>query len=317
MENVCSALASPTTTNEKYFSCFIDELSCMQRSQHMHQACQAYGFFYIRGVPTYNNLFDEARDYFSLPLKDKVKFISTRANQHLGYRAAGSEKSVLTQVYEQCEQFKFGYFHDTDKKTSRLLLDGYSLYPNTFRGATLGFFHHMQTLATQILSVIGNNLSLGPNYFEQFCHEPCHQLGLNYYPLSKHEHQTSQNYAMSAHRDLCLITIIAQTKAGISICDREDKWHTIPQQSDTLLVLVGDYLERWTNDLYLAPTHQVHASSDTARMSVIYKHRPSYDTTIPAITGINPNRQDYPHTGFHTGKAYERKINNIMQTTEE
>lgn len=302
------------------FFCNLNQLSQLTSCKELHNSCKKYGYFFIQGFDTeYFNLqdiFSEATNFFTLPTNEKQRNTAQSFNQYLGYRGIGTEKSVMTGYPELCEQYKFGYFYDKENNSSSFALNYLLSYENIFKKYSKLYFDVMEQLAAKILKVIANNFNLGEEYFQQFCNQPMHQLGLNYYPTSTLNEDT--NHAMSAHKDLCLFAIIAQNKEGLMVQDLCGEWKLIPYMPNTLLVLLGDYLERWTNGYYLAPVHQVLESSEVARMSLIYKHRPNYETVIPIIPGINPERnRDDVSAIFHTGKAYENKINNIMSINIE
>lgn len=283
----------------------------------MHYSCRNYGYFFIEDFDTqalnFENVFSEAIRFFTLPKSKKLINLALPSNQYLGYRGIGTEKSVMTGCPELCEQYKFGYFYNKESKSSTLLLNYLFSYESIFKMYTQLYFSVMEKIAEKVLTIIENNFDLGRNYFQSYCNQPMHQLGLNYYPAENLDKKTCQNYAMSAHKDLCLLAIIAQNKEGLMVQSLQGEWKIIPYMPNTLLVLLGDYLERWTNNYYIAPVHRVLESTEDARISLIYKHRPNYETVIPLIPGINPEKSAKDaRIEFHTGKAYENKINSIM-----
>ena len=117
---------------------------------------------------------------------------------------------------------------------------------------------------------------------------------------------------MSAHKDLCLVTIIAQDKPGLMLKDVCGEWKVVPYIPNTLIIMLGEFIEVWTDGYYLAPLHLVLKSTTERRLSVIYKLRPNYDAKIPVIEGINPRSKNSSRTVIHTGKAYDDKLKNIM-----
>lgn len=260
-----------------------------------------------------SGVFSEAAEFFSLPVEDKSKYKALRSSQYLGYRGIGTEKSEMTGCPELCEQYKFGYFYDEKCSSSTLLLKYLSSHESIFKKYVRSYFNLMEQIAKKMLMTIADNFSLGREYFLPYCSQPTHQMGLNYYPIRGYDEKNCQNYAMSAHKDLCLLTIIAQNKNGLMVKNLHEEWKLIPYFPNTLIVMFGDYLERWTNHYYIAPIHRVLESSHDTRISIIYKHRPNYETIIPVIRGINPEKDhDVASVEFHTGKAYEEKINRIM-----
>lgn len=306
----------PTVNMSDVFYCSRKGLSVAAKCHELHQACRKQGFFLIKEDLNVKEVFSEAALFFNLSEEKKSKYTATHSNQYLGYRRIGTETSVLTGRPEQCAQFKVGYFHDKKNHTTFLVQDYLRSYETIFKQHTLSYFNAMEEMASHILRAIANNFHLGQEYFQTYCHQPMHQMGLNYYPADNNHDLNCQEYAMSAHKDLCLITMIAQSKPGLMVEDREGNWGLIPYVPNTVLVMMGDYIQRWTHDYYLAPMHRVLQSSEDARISIIYKHRPDYETVIPVIKGINPEKINDTNVGYHTGKAYENKINRIMNDNE-
>ncbi|WP_133137935.1 2OG-Fe(II) oxygenase family protein [Legionella rowbothamii] len=284
------------------------------------EACRKYGAFFIRGFESIaqlnaHGLFSESSCFFDLDISIKNKYVASADNHYLGYRGMGSEFSELAhRQYEPCEQYKVGYLHDIKSKMSKIDTESIQAHRLIFKKYLESSFYSFDRIGTYILSAIAKNLNLGENYFSSHCNNPNHQLGLNCYPAqtTSLNGDNIQQYGMSAHKDLCLVTLIAQDKPGLMLKDEYGEWKVVPYVPNTLLVMLGEFIENWTDKYYQAPLHQVLKSTAQRRLSIIYKMRPNYNTEIPVIEGINPHSNNASRKSIHTGKAYDNKLKNIM-----
>lgn len=294
-----------------------DQQHGLEEYRKMDEACKTYGAFFISGFASraqldLQGLFSEAEDFFNLDMSIKKSYIASADNRYLGYRGIGSEFSELAhRQYEPCEQYKVGYLNDLKNKTSLFGVEAIQAHGAIFKKYLHSGFYSLDNIGAYVLSAIAKNLNLGEHYFADYCNHPNHQLGLNCYPHSSNP-KDGDPYGMSAHKDLCLMTIIAQNKPGLMLKDVCGEWKIVPYLPDTLFIMLGEFIEIWTDGYYPAPLHQVLKSTTERRLSIVYKLRPNYDAIIPVIKGINPHSNSSSRTVIHTGKAYDDKLKNIM-----
>lgn len=283
------------------------------------EACRKYGAFFLSGFNTLarlnlDGIFSEASQFFNQDIAIKNKYVASANNRHLGYRGIGSEFSELAhRQYEPCEQYKVGYLNDFKNNTSKLGVESIKVHGSIFKNHLESGFYSFERIGAYILSVMAKNLNLGEDYFTKYCNNPNHQLGLNCYPVQNLRlNDDTKQYGMSAHKDLCLVTIIAQDKPGLMLQDVCGEWKVIPFIPNTLLIMLGEFIENWTDEYYQAPLHQVLKSTTERRLSIIYKMRPNYNAEIPVLKDINPHSKSTSRNNTHTGKAYDEKLKNIM-----
>jgi isopenicillin N synthase-like dioxygenase len=278
-------------------------------SRRLLDCCTRQGAFYIvddgRLSARAPAVFREAQAFFSQPAARKMRFAARPDNQFLGYRGIGSEASMLENQTEFCEQFKVGYLRrdarETEDTADRMLGE------NVFAaGATRAYWQAVQAFADDLMASIGEVLDLGRDYFAAQSRQPLHQLGLNHYPPG-----CEGEISMSGHIDLSLITLVGQQVPGLHIQSAAGNYQLAEPRPGAVLCMLGEYLRRWSGGSFQAPMHRVSASEGSARFSIIYKHRPSYDAVIRvplfcAETGGLVDQQ------YATGPAYEQKIFSIM-----
>jgi isopenicillin N synthase-like dioxygenase len=101
------------------------------------------------------------------------------------------------------------------------------------------------------------------------------------------------------HEDISLLTIlIGATDAGLQVKGPDGVFIPVVSDSDTLVVNVGDMLQRLTNGVYRSATHQVVNPPSNAprrsRYSVPFFLDPNPDLLIKAIPSTVSNRPELP-----------------------
>lgn len=269
-----------------------------------------HGFLFVRnhGIPRTltDAAFTEMDNFYHLPDDVKLLYDCHEQSQYLGYRGLGREKSRTHAGAEPCEQYRIG---DTDGP----LPPGWSadFYHDPFRQGTI-LFHKVVEFADLIMASCAIDLDLGENYFAPFMNPPMHRLGLNYYRVGQAQEISNQvTYAMSPHVDSALITILTHDFPGLEVQDTEGDWHAVPVDDDSWFVFVGEYLQRWTNDVYRGTPHRVGAVT-RPRMSIQYKHRPSYGTAISPLARFTSDSNPPKYELFDTGGEYLGILKRIL-----
>ncbi|WP_369387192.1 2OG-Fe(II) oxygenase family protein [Streptomyces sp. CG1] len=275
-------------------------------------ACRQGGFFFLRGqghgLPPdmVDATYHEVRAFFRQPLNEKLRFNSTAETQFLGYRAVGREKSRSHAGAEACEQYRIGH------TTRDLGLEpSAEFFHEPFRHAT-ALLPRLQGLGDDILAACAVDLGLGEDYFDSFMAAPMHRLGLNYYkPGQGAQLANPVDYAMSPHIDLSLFTVVTQDQPGLQVRDVQGRWTDVPARPDALFVLLGDYLQRWTNGAYVAATHRVGPMAQD-RVSIQYKHRPSYSTVVEPLKPFAGEDNPLRYEPFDTGSQYASILGSLL-----
>jgi isopenicillin N synthase-like dioxygenase len=284
---------------------------CVELLHQIDQASRHHGCFYARqeallGANLIAECLHEAQDYFAQPLDAKRKDCGTRQSRYMGFRPMGVDASLDT-----CEQYKLGYTREHDGDRISTLAHGLA-NRHIFRWATLKFWENSWTLGKRIQAAFAYNLGLRADYFDQFTDRPMHQLGLSYYPLPSTE-TGAPAYASQAHRDMCMFALVAQDRDGLEACFLDGTWAPLTAPAaDAVLVLVGDYLERWSGGAYLAPSHRVRRSEHRERHSVTLTYRPNFEAVVIAPRQLqSPHRPEYS-IPFHAGREQEHTLDRIV-----
>ncbi|MEV5281768.1 2OG-Fe(II) oxygenase family protein [Streptomyces sp. NPDC051993] len=82
----------------------------------------------------------------------------------------------------------------------------------------------------------------------------------------------------------------------------------------SLFVFLGDYLQRWTNGVYRAATQRVRKVA-TDRISIRYKHRPSYNTVVAPLASFISATAPARYEPFDTGRQYSSLLEALICET--
>ena len=278
----------------------------------LRHACEDLGCFFVKQERLDSLLpgvIEEAKRFFSLSESTKQRFRATPESYFVGYRPNGSEKNMHGTQDEHCDQFKIGMMKENSKGFKSVEKQLESPAFNTQK--TQHYWERSSQCADLILKKLEASLGFEQHYFDPFFNRPLHQLGLNYYPgISEKLAAPQVEHSLSAHVDLSLFTLISQDQPGLQIRIKDQIFTEVGPREDAVLVLVGEYLHRWSGGRYKAPMHRV-STSEQLRYSVVYKHRPNYDAVIQAPYR-SANSGEVRVDPYHTGKAYDRKIYTIM-----
>jgi isopenicillin N synthase-like dioxygenase len=197
-----------------------------------------------------NQAFTQAKSFFALPLEEK-KQIALTEKCHRGYIPMGMS-SILS------EQFYFGREMNSEELDK---LDHPFHQPNQwlqnqpeFQEAMLQFFAACHTSTLKVLEALTIAFKLPESYFTELHSEQNHAIGLHHYPRASQ----AQNISLGEHTDGNTITYVFQHEVeGLEICSKTGERVPVTLIPDTVVVMAGEILQRWTNDKVYATKHQV------------------------------------------------------------
>ena len=273
-------------------------------------ACRRYGYFFLKHHGISPDLvaaaFNETQRFYSLPLDQKRRFNCSVQSQFLGYRGLGAERSLMHSGGEACEQYRIGNFVEAPEVQAVA-----GLCHEPFSHGTI-LFEELVKVGNRLMSTCAIALGLTGAFFDPFMQAPMHRLGLNLYTVGGGQViGNAVNYAMTSHVDHAVFTILTQDETGLEVLGVDGEWVHVPLLPGALLVFLGDYMERWTNGAYRGIPHRVREVPRN-RMSLQYKHRPSYATVVaPLRPFVN---EDHParYEPFDTGEQYTALLQSLL-----
>mmetsp|Transcript_3815 Transcript_3815/g.9008 ORF Transcript_3815/g.9008 Transcript_3815/m.9008 type:complete len:326 (+) Transcript_3815:16-993(+) len=130
-------------------------------------------------------------------------------------------------------------------------------WPPQLQQPLTGLFEAMNVLAERLLSLCGQALGLAADHFESACRHHCNSLrAIHYYPV---EGATAPGQLRcGAHSDTGSLTLLLPDSPGLEIQPRGvSEWIPVSCPAESLVVNIGDLLQRVSNDKWLSTPHRV------------------------------------------------------------
>ena len=139
----------------------------------------------------------------------------------------------------------------------------------------------MVELADKVMESYALALNLPVDWFKPMTDKPIVLARLAYYPSPPFELSDDQ-LSCGAHTDQLGVTLLAQQTdiCGLQVKNSKGQWIDAVPIPGTLVVNIGDLIERWSNGHFKATEHRVIVKQGQERYSAIAFHMPNYHAKI-------------------------------------
>ncbi|MDP4535559.1 2-oxoglutarate and iron-dependent oxygenase domain-containing protein [Alkalimonas collagenimarina] len=269
------------------------------------KAYTEFGFCGISGHGISDAVVDDTysaiKQFFALPSDVKARYYQPGQGGARGYTAVGVEKAKDSNHPDLKEFWHVGRELDGPAPHP-------SLYPNVwptevpeFKEATYRLFMELENLGNRVLEALALFLDQPQDYFADKVNFGNSILRPIHYPPIKDT--TTQSIRAGQHEDINLITLlVGSNEAGLEILRRDGSWLPVTTIEGTIVVNIGDMLQRLTNHVLPSTTHRVvnpaGSAADEPRYSIPFFMHPNPDfviETLPScISADRPNRYPEP-----------------------
>ena len=254
-------------------------------SDRIGRAWREFGFVGIRDHGIDDDTIDSAyavfRQFFALPEELKQGYRLPGKGGARGYTGFGVEQAKDHTVPDLKEFWHVGREVEGDNPFPDILLP--NLWPDEvpeFRAAALALYRALDQLGAKLLAAIALDLGLARDWFEDKIDYGNSILRPIHYPPIANAPEGAVRAAR--HEDINLITLLIGSKEqGLEILTRDERWVPVSTLPGTIVVNVGDMLQRLTNHVYQSTTHRVVNPPGEAA------HQPRY--SIPFFLHPNPD----------------------------
>ena len=255
-------------------------------------ACRDHGFFFIinHGMQKeINEMWKESKRFFELSREEKLKIIRNSENP-LGFydRELTKRKRDLKEVFDFMRPRK-------DSKD-------YNQWPKNekFQKTMLSYFEKASDVASKTLNLVFQSLLNNSLDFPKG-DKRTSTVRLNYYPINdplnleeKNKTLALGDMALHHHTDPGILTLLLQDMSGgLQTFSKKDGWIDVPPEKNTIVVNLGDAMQVWTNDIYIAAIHRVKTRVSSPRYSTPYFFNPNNDTTIKPLDELSENKPKF------------------------
>ncbi len=240
--------------------------------------------------------------FFALPTKAKARYGGQApgggGRGYVGYRVETARTSTVPDLKE------FFHIGRDDVPAGDPVLRP-NLWPEEvpgFRDHGSALFRAMEAAGSRVLAAIALDLGLDEGFFRGVVDHGDSILRALHYPPIEPEHLPAVR--AEAHEDISLITLlVGATASGLEVLTRDGAWLPVEAELGTLVVNVGDMLQRLTNDAYPSTTHRVvnpvGEAARGSRYSMPFFLAPNMEyqiETLPGCIGADGDRYPEPIT---------------------
>ncbi|MBE9178275.1 isopenicillin N synthase family oxygenase [Oculatella sp. LEGE 06141] len=234
----------------------------------MYQAFHQVGFLYLKsvGMPPglLEQMFAQSQQFFQQPLAVKQSLAWSTAICNRGYVAIARERLNPAQPGDLKEAFNMGRERPREANDPTLTNVWPSALPY-FRETALAFYEACTALVAEILQAMALSLRLPSDFWVSRHCQQQHTLRLLHYPPLVNPPDPGQLRA-GAHSDYGSITLLFQDAiGGLEVQTASGEWTIAPPLADTVLINLGDLMERWTNHTFRSTQHRVVIPANAAR----------------------------------------------------
>lgn len=286
-------------------------------------ACyREWGFAGIRGHGIATDLVDRAYDafkrFFALPQEVKMKYHVPGSGGARGYTPFMVE-TAKDSLYPDLKEFWHIGREIPDDSPYRAVMPP-NLWPEEvpeFRELGYGLYQALDALGSKVLSALALHIGLPEQFFADKTNYGNSILRpIHYPPITTPD---IPNVRAGAHEDINFITLLVGASAeGLEVLSRKGEWIPFTADEDTIVVNIGDMLQRLTNHVYPSTTHRVvNPPGEKARQprySVPFFLHPNPDFVIDVlpscVSADNPSRYPEPITaqGYLEQRLREIKL---------
>lgn len=258
----------------------------------LDSACRDHGFFLLKnhGMQSIiNDMWQASEWFFQQPRKDKLAITRTEFIP-LGYydRELTKQKRDLKEVF--------------DYMLPKVGGEDFNQWPENrdFKNVMLHFFQEASTVAAQTLDLLFYALN-NDQITLPVGESKTSNARLNFYPVSDPLNSSDQakvselgDMALHHHTDPGILTLLLQDMTGgLQAKSKESGWIDIEPEEDTIVVNLGDAMQVWSNDQYVAAIHRVLKRTNNSRYSTPYFYNPEGNAVLKPIEGLSSESDLY------------------------
>ncbi|GAA6058855.1 hypothetical protein JCM10212_002799 [Sporobolomyces blumeae] len=277
-------------------------------AKELLDACQDVGFLMLRNfdkvIPKaqVEQAFEATKRFFDLPfdVKDQLEWECPESNR--GYVRQGRERVTQATSAEEIQKLRE---QAPDYKETMEIGKDYrdgeydSKFPNRwpeaaypeFRTVANDFFEKCHLLHLEIMRALALAMGLGESYFDSKVNQKAHNLRLLNYPSIEREKLANGGNRAGSHSDYGTVTLLFQDLVGgLEVQDKRGEFVPAFPVPDTVVVNVGDLLQRWSNDVLKSTIHRVVLPTGGAedamtprRNSIAFFSNPNLHETISCL----------------------------------
>jgi len=252
------------------------------------RACADWGFFHVVGHGLAEALpartMDEARAFFERSAAAK-RALSRGRDNPWGYY----DRELTKNRRDKKEIFDVGPDVTGAEVDGDVFLGQTPFPPDrpAFRRTAAAWFTACQGLCARLLRPIATGLGAAPDALDEaFRGAHTSFLRFNHYPmhdLLAGETDREAGLGIHHHTDAGAVTVLlTDGRPGLEVL-KDGVWRAVGAAPGGLIINIGDMVQVWSNDAYVAPQHRVLAMQSHDRLSTAFFFNPAYAAVVAPL----------------------------------
>ncbi len=230
-------------------------------SRALGRSFERYGFVVLTDHDLPGRTVDEAvvqaKAFFGLPDPVKRRYHIPGGGGARGYTPFGVEAAKGAPLVDLKEFWHVGRDLAADDPGRRWMRD--NIWPDAelpaFRPAVGGLYAALDDLGARVLRAVARRLELADDWFDDKVERGNSILRLLHYPPIAPD---AQGVRAGAHEDINVITLLlGAEEAGLQLLDRDGRWLPVEAPPGSVVINIGDMLQRLTNHALPSTSHRV------------------------------------------------------------
>jgi isopenicillin N synthase-like dioxygenase len=280
-------------------------------AEEWREACEGVGFLCLvnHGLPEteIERMETEVRRFHALPADDKM---AIKVNEHQRGFIPGKATILTHSKYEthtkldsvECLVLATEYDDDDPHVRAGKQFYAKNQWPQSLPGfheAVSDYMSRVMDICKRTLPIWDAALELEPGYFEPYFEQSYTYFRLAKYP--KIEFVGEHEFGLGAHADTGFMTFLPPAREpGLQVLDTDGVWFWPDVPAGGIILNIGQFLERWTNERFRATPHRVLPPRHNDRYSFACFVNTSLDTEVECLkTCTGPdNPPKYPRESY-------------------
>jgi isopenicillin N synthase-like dioxygenase len=279
-------------------------------------AYETIGFVALKGHflddTLVNNLYNEIKNFFELPIETKEKYEIPGIGGQRGYVSFGKESAKGKKEGDLKEFWHFGQYVEDDVERAKEYPENVLVNELTnFNEVGKETYKMLEKTAKYVLRSLALHLSLEETYFDQYIKNGNSILRPIHYPPIATEPKGAERAA--AHGDINLITLLmgAQGK-GLQVKNHNGDWIDAMAEPDELMINVGDMLARHSNNKLKSTIHRVTNPPKemwgTSRYSIPFFMHPISEMKLDVLENCIDSKNPKQFEDITAGEFLEQRL---------
>lgn len=267
---------------------------------------------------------DVIRGFFDQPSEEKLKIHINKSPTVKGYEPLLETRIDTTTRGDLKEAFNMADdpYDPEQKAPADLDLSAYPHgpgnqwpeKPEAFRSTMYEYRAAAQAFSLTLLRLIALSLQLPETYFDHMTEFPMAGMRALHYPSQRPT--DTDVIGIGAHADYSWFTLVNQLTPApaLEVLNANGHWVSAPPIEGSLVVNVGDFLERATNDRFVSTVHRVRNMSGDERYSLAYFFAPTQNVMIRTLPtclaeGETPKYDDIKAGDWQMERLLRARVN--------